>query len=85
MSTNYFFDDITAISYRYRVFPGFREAIVKYRAEDPFWGGDENLASTQELFFLAKLYQLADTNEPIQVEKTLIYNISSDSAIPDNI
>ena len=78
LSTGYFFDDITAVSYRSKVVPGLREAIVKYRAEDPFWGGDE-------LYLLAKLYQFADTNESIQVEKTLIHGVTANSAIPDYI
>ena len=78
MSTDSFFVNITAVSYRSKVVPGLREAIVKYRAEDSFWGGDE-------LYFLAKLYQFADTNEPIQVEKTLIHGFTANSAIPDYI
>lgn len=84
MSTGYFFDEITAVSYRSKVVPGLRAAIVKYRAEDPFWGGDENHA-LDELYFLAKLYQLPDTNEPIVVDKTLIHGVTANSAIPDNI
>ena len=83
LSTGYFFDDITAVSYRMRVEPGLRRAIVKYRAVDPFWGGDENLA-TQELYFLAKLYQLPDTNEGIIVDKTRIFDVTANSAIPGN-
>ena len=85
LSTGYFFDDITAVSYRSKVVPGLRQAIVKYHAVDPFWGGDENLADVDELYFLAKLYQLPDTNEPIVVDKTLIHGVTADSAIPDNI
>jgi len=84
MSTGYFFDDITAVSYRSKVVPGLRQAIVKYRAEDPFWGGDENLAAVHELYFLAKLYQLPETSEPIIVDKTLIHGVTANSAIPDN-
>ena len=84
MSTGYIFDEITAVSYRSKVVPGLRAAIVKYRAEDPFWSGDEN-HDLDELYFLAKLYQLPDTNEPIVVDKTLIHGVTADSAIPDNI
>lgn len=84
MSTGYFFDDITAVSYRSKVVPGLRQAIVKYRAEDPFWGGNENLTGVHELYFLAKLYQLAESNEPIIVDKTLIHGVTANSAIPDN-